>query len=330
MMKTFGLPDSAPPTDSKGLMEYKDYYKILGIGRSASQGEIKRAYKKLARKYHPDVSKEKDAEAHFKEVNEAYHVLRDKEKRKAYDQLGTQWQQGQEFRPPPGWEGGVHQGFSAEDLGGFSDFFSEIFGGRPGSFHYERRPFQMRGEDLHASIEITLEEAYRGGTRSLSLQIPDIDEHGRVRQHSHQLNVQIPRGVCESQRIRLAGQGGQGNGGAPAGDLFLQVVFAPHPLFHADGRDILLELPITPWEAALGARIKVPTLGGKVEMNVPAGSQSGRKLRLKGRGLPGKPNGDQYIILRIETPPANSDKAREVYHMMAETMPFNPRKGQGI
>ncbi len=311
-------------------MEYKDYYKILGVERGASQDDIKRAYKKLARKYHPDVSKEKDAEARFKEINEAYHVLRDKEKRKAYDQLGSQWKQGQEFHPPPGWETRFQQGFGVEDLGGFSDFFAEIFGGRPGRFHYEQRAFRMRGQDLHATIEISLEEAYHGGSRMLSLQTPDIDEQGRMQQRTRQLNVRIPKGVCEGQHIRLAGQGGPGAGGGQAGDLFLQVVFAPHPLFHADGRDIFLELPITPWEAALGTRLKVPTLGGRVELNIPAGSQSGRKLRLKQRGLPGRPDGDQYILLRIETPPADNDRARELYRRMAEELPFNPRKARGI
>lgn len=311
-------------------MEYKDYYKILGVDRGASLDEIKRAYKKLARKYHPDVSKEKDAETRFKEVNEAYHVLRDKAKRKAYDQLGSQWKQGQEFDPPPGWETHFREGFGTEDLGGFSDFFAEIFGGRPGGFRYEERSFRMRGQDLHASIEISLEEAFHGGTRTLSLQVPDIDEQGRILQRTHQLNVQIPKGVCEGQHIRLAGQGGPGMGGSQAGDLFLQVVFAPHPLFHADGRDIFLELPITPWEAALGTRIKVPTLGGRVELNIPAGSQSGRKLRLKERGLPGKRHGDQFVILRIETPPADNEKARRLYQKMAEEMPYNPRKARGI
>jgi curved DNA-binding protein len=313
-------------------MEYKDYYKILGVERHASQDEIKRAYKKLARKYHPDVSKEKDAEAHFKEINEAYHVLRDKDKRKAYDQLGSQWKQGQEFHPPPGWETHFQQrGFSAEDLGGFSDFFAEIFGGRPGGgFHYETRNFRMRGQDLHATIEITLEEAYHGASRMLSLQAPDIDEKGQVLQRTRQLNVQIPKGVREGQHIRLAGQGGPGMGGGQAGDLFLQVVFTPHPLFHADGRDIFLELPITPWEAALGTHLKIPTLGGRVEMRIPAGSQSGRKLRLKGRGLPGNPAGDQYIVLSIETPPADSAAVREIYERMAREIPFNPRKTRGL
>ncbi len=311
-------------------MEYKDYYKILGVERNASQDEIKRAYKKLARKYHPDVSKEKDAESRFKEVNEAYHVLRDKEKRKAYDQLGSQWKQGQEFHPPPGWESHFRRGFTAEDLGGFSDFFAEIFGGHPGGFRYEQREFRLRGDDLHATIEISLEEAYHGGTRTLSLQTPEVDAQGRVQQRTRQLNIQIPRGISEGQHIRLAGQGGPGMGGGHAGDLFLQVVFTPHPRFHADGRDIYLELPITPWEAALGTRIKIPTLGGQVEMAIPPGSQSGRKLRLKDRGLPGKPPGDQYIILRIETPPADSGRAREFYRKMAEELPFNPRKARGI
>jgi curved DNA-binding protein len=311
-------------------MEYKDYYRILGVERDASQEDIKRAYKKLARKYHPDVSKEKDAEARFKEVNEAYQVLHDKEKRKAYDQLGSQWKQGQEFHPPPGWESQFQQGFATEDLGGFSDFFAEIFGGRPGGFQYRQRNFRIRGQDLHATIEISLEEAYHGGSRTLSLQAPEMDEQGEVRQRTRQLNVQIPKGVCEGQHIRLAGQGGPGSGGAPAGDLFLQVVFAPHPLFHADRRDLFLELPITPWEAALGTHIKVPTLGGRVELNIPAGSQSGRKLRLKERGLPGRPAGDQYVILRIETPPADSDRARKLYQKMAEELPFNPRKARGI
>jgi curved DNA-binding protein len=312
-------------------MEYKDYYKILGVDRKASQDEIKRAYKKLARKYHPDVSKEADAEAHFKDINEAYHALKDPEKRKAYDQLGSQWKQGQEFHPPPGWESERH-GFSAEDLGGFSDFFSEIFGagGPRQGFHYQQRNFRMRGQDLHAAIEITLEDAFHGVSRTLSLQAPDIDEQGNVRERTRQLNVQIPKGVREGQHIRLAGQGGPGMGGGQAGDLYLEVKFAPHPLFHAEGRDIFLELPITPWEAALGTSLSIPTLGGRVEMKIPPGTQSGRKLRLKGRGLPGNQQGDQYLILRIETPPANTEEERALYRKMSETMPYNPRKARGI
>lgn len=312
-------------------MEYKDYYKILGIDRKASQDEIKRAYKKLARKYHPDVSKASDAEARFKEINEAYHALKDPQKRKAYDQLGAQWKQGQEFHPPPGWQGAA-QGFSAEDLGGFSDFFAEIFGagGPAHGFHYEQRDFRLRGQDLHAAIEISLEDAYHGGSRTLSLQAPEIDAQGRVTQRTRQLNVQIPKGIRQGQQIRLAGQGGPGMGGGQPGDLYLEVTFAPHPLFHADGKDIFLELPLTPWEAALGTALDIPTLGGRVEMKIPPGSQSGRKLRLKGRGLPGNPPGDQYLVLRIETPPAEDDEARALYRKMAQLMPFNPRKKRGI
>ena len=311
-------------------MEYKDYYRILGVERTASAAEIKRAYKKLARKYHPDVSQERDAEQQFKALNEAYQVLRDPDKRKAYDQLGSGWREGQEFHPPPGWQAQA-QGFAAEDLAGFSDFFAQFFGGGGAGAGFQReRHFQMRGQDLHATIEIPLEDAWHGGTRTLSLQGHELDDRGRPIPHIRQLNVQIPRGIHEGQQIRLGGQGGPGIGGAPAGDLYLRVRFAPHPLFHAEGKDIFLELPITPWEAALGARIAVPTLAGRVEMQIPPGSQSGRKLRLKERGLPGKPPGDQYLVLRIETPPADSEAARDLYRKMAASIPFDPRKARGI
>lgn len=308
-------------------MEFKDYYKILGVERAATAEEIKRAYKKLARKYHPDVSKEADAEQQFKAINEAYQVLRDPQKRKAYDQLGSHWREGQEFRPPPGWEA-QGQGFNPEDLAGFSDFFTEIFGGA-GGFHRERS-FRMRGQDIHASIEISLEDAWHGASRTLTLQAQDLDEQGRPIARTRQLNVQIPRGIHEGQQIRLSGQGGPGIGGGSAGDLYLQVRFAPHPLFHAEGKDIFVDLPLSPWEAALGAKIAVPTLGGRVEMQIPPGSQSGRKLRLKERGLPGRPPGDQYLVLRIETPPADTPVARELYQRMATEMPYNPRKGRGF
>ncbi len=310
-------------------MEFKDYYKILGVEKNASTDEIKRAYKKLARKYHPDVSKETDAEQQFKAVNEAYHVLKDREKRKAYDQLGSQWREGQDFRPPPNWQA-RGRGFGGESQGGYSDFFSEFFGGGAGGGFGGGQGFRVRGEDVHATIEITLEDAWNGGSRTLTLQGQDRDEQGRPMLRNRQLNVQIPRGIREGQQIRLSGQGGPGMGGGPAGDLYLQVRFAPHPLFRAEGKDIFLELPLTPWEAALGAKIPVPTLGGKVEMQIPPGSQSGRKLRLKGRGLPGKPSGDQYLVLHIETPPADSEAARKLYQRMAAEMPYNPRKGRGL
>ncbi len=313
-------------------MEYKDYYKILGVPRNASQDEIKRAYRRLARKYHPDVSKAPDAEERFKEINEAYEVLKDPEKRAAYDRLGSGWQAGQEFRPPPDWEEVVagFGGFAgSEEAGGFSEFFETLFGGLGG----RRRAgggFRMRGQDHFARIRITLEEAYHGGTHTLELQVPEMDARGRLSSRTRRIQVRIPAGVTEGQQIRLAGQGAPGLGGGPPGDLYLEVEFAPHPHFRAEGRDIHLTLPITPWEAALGAKILVPTLGGPVALKVPPGSQSGKRLRLKGRGLPGSPPGDQYVTLQIVTPPADTPARRDFYGRMREAMPMNPRRHLGV
>jgi curved DNA-binding protein len=255
-------------------MEFKDYYKTLGLARDASQDDIKRAYRKLARKYHPDVSKEPNAEARFKEVGEAYEVLKDPEKRKAYDQFGANWKEGQDFRPPPGWEPGFSfsgGGFTNE--GDFSDFFESLFGQARGR---RRGGFRTRGEDQVARINISLEDAYNGATQSISLNVPEQAPDGSVVANTRTLNVRIPKGITEGQRIRLAGQGSPGLGGGPAGDLYLEVGFRPHRHFHADKRDIFLDLPITPWEAALGQTVTVPTLGGSVELRIPAGSQSGR------------------------------------------------------
>jgi curved DNA-binding protein len=310
-------------------MEYKDYYKIMGVQRDASQEDIKRAYRKLARKYHPDVSKESGAEDKFKELGEAYEVLKDPQKRQAYDQLGERWRHGQEFRPPPDWDRGFDfsgGGFTEADASQFSDFFESLFGRfRPGHTVY-RSEFRARGEDLHAPLSISLEDAYQGTTRQLSLSVPHYDQAGHLEHRPRTLRVRVPKGVTQGQRIRLAGEGGRGFGsGAPAGDLYLQIDLQPHPLFRAEGRDIFLTLPVAPWEAALGARISIPTLGGLVEMKVPAGSQADRRLRLKGRGLPGTPPGDQIVLLRIETPPANSQAARDAYRRFAEAVPFNPR-----
>lgn len=297
-------------------MRYKDYYKILGIDRSATADEIKKAYRRLARKYHPDVSKERDAEARFKEIGEAYEVLRDKEKRAAYDQLGANWRAGQEFKPPPGWEdlargfgsGGFTRGATG---GGFSEFFESLFGGG-----FERaargRGFAAPGAALQASLEVTLEEVYQGARKTVRL------DQGRT------LEVRIPMGITDGQRIRLAGQGAAGIGGA-RGDLYLELHIAPHPYFRLDGRDVLLELPVAPWEAALGATVTVPTLGGRVEVKIPPGSQSGRKLRLKGRGMPSHVPGDQLVIVQIATPLADSERARDLYKRMAKEMPFDPR-----
>lgn len=308
-------------------MEFKDYYQILGVARDASQDEIKRAYRRLARQYHPDVSKEAEAERRFKEVGEAYEVLKDPEKRKAYDRFGADWKAGQDFRPPPDWERDFQFSGGSAQGADFSDFFESLFGragGRRGG------GFRMQGEDQVARIEIDLEDAHQGATRQLTLNVPDVDVDGRVIARSRSLKVKIPPGITAGKRIRLAGQGSPGAGGGPAGDLYLEVLFRPHRLFQVEQRDILLELPVTPWEAALGAVVTVPTLGGKVELRVPPGSQSGRKLRLKGRGLPGTPPGDQYVVLRIVAPPADSAEARELYERMAEVMPVNPRANLGV
>jgi curved DNA-binding protein len=311
-------------------MQYKDYYRILGLGREASQEDVKRAYRKLARKYHPDVSKERDAEERFKEVNEAYEVLKDPQKRAAYDQLGAGWKPGQDFTPPPGWSGSGFDfgggGFTGSDASHFSDFFEMLFGGPSPLGRSGRRPgFASRGSDERARISVTLEEAYRGTTRTLELQVPETDAHGRTRMRARSLKVKVPAGVTQGQQIRLGGQGTPGPGGGASGDLYLEVDLLPHPLFRVEGRDIQLSLPITPWEAALGATVAVPTLGGTVDLKIPADSQSGRKLRLNGRGLPGPAPGDQIVVLQIVTPPADSDAARDLYRRMARELPFNPR-----
>lgn len=306
-------------------MEFKDYYQIMGVARDASQDEIKRAYRRLARKYHPDVSKEADAEQRFKEMQEAYEVLKDPEKRKAYDQFGKDWKAGQEFHPPPGWEPNFEfRGGGFIDESDFSDFFETLFG-RSRTGGHTGGGFRMRGQNQQARIAIRLDEAYRGAVRSLSLSTPAMDAKGHVVNPSRTLNVKIPAGVIENQRIRLAGQGSPGMGGGPSGDLFLEIVFEPHRLFRADKRDIHLELPITPWEAALGCKISVPTLGGKVELTIPAGSQSGQKLRLKSRGLPGNPPGDQLVTLKIVTPKADTEAAKAFYQQMERELPMHPR-----
>lgn len=309
-------------------MEYKDYYKILGVSRDASRDEIKRAYRKLARKYHPDVSKEPNAEARFKEINEANEVLHDPEKRAAYDALGSNWRAGQDFRPPPG--GASHQEFhfSPEEAAEFSDFFSSIFGRE---FHTgAHEPRRRRGTDQTVRIRIELEEAYRGGTRQIHLDVPEISADGRLSSRARTLNVRIPAGVTQGRQIRLAGQGSPGIQGGHAGDLYLEVEIAPHRLFTPDGKDIHLRLPIAPWEAALGASVSVPTLGGTVNLKIPPGSQSGQRLRLKGRGLPGDPPGDELVILEIVTPPATTDAAKAAYRDMAERLHFNPRAEMGV
>jgi curved DNA-binding protein len=309
-------------------MEFKDYYKIMGVARDATQDEIKRSYRKLARKYHPDVSKEANAEARFKELGEAYEVLKDAEKRAAYDQLGANYKGGQEFRPPPDWNSGFE--FSGGDDSDYSDFFASLFGqgfraGGPG-----RAQPHAKGEDHHAKVLIVLEDTFQGATRTITLRVPSVDTQGHVITKDRVLNVAIPKGIREGQHIRLSGQGSPGFGQGQAGDLYLQVEFRPHPLYRVDGRDLYLDLPVTPWEAALGATVKVPTLGGIVELKIPEGSVSGRKMRLKGRGIPGDPPGDCYVILTIALPPADTESAKELYRKMEKELNFNPRTKLGV
>ena len=310
-------------------MEFKDYYQILGVARDATQDEIKRAYRKLARKYHPDVSKEADAETRFKEIGEAYEVLKDPEKRAAYDRLGSGWKAGQEFRPPPDWDQGFEFHGGGEPFG-FSEFFETLFGRGFGAAGPGRAAFRARGEDTHAKVLVDLEDAYRGATRTLTLTHTELGPDGRPRLEKRMLNVHIPKGVYQGQHIRLAGQGGSGLGGGSAGDLYLQVEFRPHRLYTVEGRDVYLALPVAPWEAALGATVKAPTPTGDVDLKIPPQSTNGRKLRLKGRGIPGRPPGDLYVVLDIALPPADSDAARAAYDEFARKLRFNPRARLGV
>ena len=313
-------------------MEYRDYYQILGVAKTATAEEIKKAYRKLARKYHPDVSKEPNAEVHMKEVNEANSVLSDPEKRAAFDQLGSH-PNGQDFQPPPGWDAGFEysgKGPSSSDSAEFSDFFANLFGQAGQSRRPRPSQDKMRGEDHHAKILIDLRDAYDGTIRTITLNAPQVDQHGRVTMKEHSLNVRIPKGVKEGQHIRLSEQGSPSFSGGKAGDLFLEIHFKPEANYRVEGRDVYQTLPITPWEAALGATIETPTPSGNVQMKVPAGSQTNRKLRLKGRGIPGEPPGDIFIVLEVVLPPANTDKVRQFYENMARELPFNPRTKIGV
>lgn len=310
-------------------MEFKDYYAVLGVERGASEDEVKRAFRRLARKHHPDVSKAPDAALRMQELNEAYEVLRDPQRRAAYDRVGQGRQGGQDFTPPPGWDAGFE--FSgppegAPDFGVHSDFFEALFGAAARRGRQRPRPGpQGRGEDHHARIVIPLEDAFHGTTRTLDLRTPELDATGHVVLRERQLEVRIPKGIRAGQQIRLAGQGSGGGAGQPAGDLYLEVQFEPHRRYRVDGRDIYLTLRVAPWEAALGAQVPVRTPEGVLQLTVPAGSQGGRKLRLRGRGIPGNPAGDLYALLEIVLPPADSGKARAMYAQMATELAFDPR-----
>ncbi len=311
-------------------MEFKDYYKLLEIDRTATAADIKSAYRKLARKYHPDVSKEPQAEARFKEIGEAYEVLQDSEKRAAYDQLGDRWRAGQEFTPPPEWGAGFEfasgGGANPAEATDYSDFFSTLFG----NFSRHGAATRAHGEDHHAKIFIALEDAFHGGAQTITLRSPQVDAQGRVVLRERSLNVQIPKGIREGQHIRLAGQGAPGIKGTTPGDLYLEIYFHPHPLYQVQGRDLSLSLPIAPWEATLGATVKTPTPTGVVEVKIPPGSQGGRKLRLKGRGIPGEPAGDLYIALEVVLPKADTEQAQQIYQTMARELAFNPREALGV
>lgn len=314
-------------------MEFKDYYAILGASTEASVDELKRAYRKLARKYHPDVSKEPDAEKQFKEVNEAWEVLGDPQKKARYDQLRTH--RGHpgtgDFQPDDNAyyqhfrEGGSH----AENVGDFSDFFNTIFGGAHPFTQHSHQHYAATGQDAHVKVSIPLILAYQGGLQTIQLQMP-VAAAGKKESQTKSLNIKIPAGVTNGSQIRLKGQGYPGMGTGSAGDLYIEIAIQHHPFFSLHQKDIHLKLPITPWEAALGATISVPTLGGPVSLKIPSGAQSEQKLRLKGRGLPGQPPGDQYAILQIYTPKADSEKAKALYEQMAALMPFNPREKLGV
>lgn len=315
-------------------LEFKDYYKILGVAREATADEIKKAFRGLARKYHPDVSKETNAEEKMKEVNEAYTVLSDTEKRAAYDNLGQggNFQSGNGFQPPPGWDAGFEFSHTHSDnsqSADFSDFFAELFGKQMhGRSSYGEH--KMQGNDHHAKIMLNLEDAYHGATRSLTLRAPKLDNQGHVMFDEHTLNVRIPKGVHAGQVIRLAGQGGLGTAGEKAGDLFLQVQFNTHSRYRVENKDVYASLPVAPWEAALGATIKIPVPDGVVEVRVPENSQPGRKLRLKGKGIPAATPGDLYLLLEIVLPPVSNEKEREFYQTMAREFAFNPRQNLGV
>ncbi len=315
-------------------MDYHDYYKTMGVERDATQDEIKRAYRKLARKYHPDVTDDPKGEKRFKEVGEAYAVLKDPEKRAAYDQLGANWQAGQDFQPPPGWDegfefsgagaGGGFGGAAGFGDGAYSDFFESLFGKAQAGPGFGRGAEGFgQSRDTHARITIDLSDTYNGATRAISLSDPEVTADGHVTTRSRTLNVKIPKGIKSGQTIRLAGQGV--SSGGQSGDLHLEIDIRQDNRFRVDGCDVYMDLPVAPWEAALGARVTVPVPSGNIDLKIPANSNQGRKLRLKGKGIPSKQPGDFYVVLDVVLPPADSEAAKALYEKMSKEMAFDPR-----
>jgi len=300
-------------------MEYKDYYKILGVERDASEADIKKSYRRLARKYHPDVSKEPDAETRFKELGEAYEVLKDVQKRQSYDQLGANWKAGQDFNPPPGWDSSGFGGFGNHASGfnntsGFSDFFESMFGADfAQSAGGGQHAFRQAGQDQTAKIDVSIRHAFNGVNRAIRLS------------GGKSLQVKIPKGITTGKKIRLGGQGSPGVNGGANGDLYLEVTVVNDAEFELKGKDIYVNVNIAPWEAALGEKVPVTTLDGQVEIKIPANSKSGRKMRLAGKGMPGNPAGDLYVCLMISTPAADNDEQKEFYQQMKSKFSFDPR-----
>jgi curved DNA-binding protein len=320
-------------------MKFRDYYETLGVARGATEAEIKTAYRKLARKYHPDVNKEKDAEDRFKEIGEAYSVLKDTEKRAAYDQMGSNWKQGQDFSPPPNWNAGFEfaddpnagfGGYGGNYDGDQSEFFESLFGrGRHrqgGRSSNARQGMHFKGQDHHAKILIDLADAYNGAKRTISLHMPTQDPEGHVITQERKLDVNIPKGIKVGQNLRLSGQGGPGMGDGGAGDLYLEIDFHPNALYKVDGKDVYLDLPLAPWEAALGTSVNISTpAGSTLELTIPPNSKSGRKMRLKGKGIPSKEPGDFYVVPNIVLPEAQSDEQKAAYQELEKAFDFKPR-----
>ncbi|MDP1604602.1 MAG: DnaJ C-terminal domain-containing protein [Legionella sp.] len=304
-------------------MEYKDYYKVMGLEKNASQEEIKRTYRKLARKYHPDVSKEANAENKFKEVGEAYEVLKDPEKRKKYDQYGQYWQ---EPSQRPQQQQHYSQDYDSSTAADFEEFLSSIFRQRQQQEH----SFHEKGQDIHARLAISLEDSFNGTEKTLQLQLPVMTNYGQMDYQQKAIKVKIPKGIGDNQQIRLKGQGSTSPNGGRAGDLYIEITITPHPWFVLQKKDIYLELPISPWEAALGATVQVPTLAGAVKLKIPKLSQCGKQLRLKGRGLSGTPAGDQIVNLKIVIPTVENEQATKLYEELGKTLDFNPREKLGV